>query len=370
MYTIGFIMEQSLGHVTHSKNLQKYVKSDQEVRPMWGEVEFEPHGFGKLVPVYKSNWTVRSGLQARRLIAGMQQACRLDALLFHTQVPAILAQDWMHYIPSIVSLDATPLQFDELGKYYHHARSSALAEKLKWKLNRSCYRSASHLVTWSQWAKKSLENDYEVPSDKVTVIPPGVFVKDWKRPKVRRLHTDPVKILFVGGDLERKGGYLLIEAFRRLRMQFPVELHLVTKTHHEREPGLTVYHDLNANNPRLKALYHSCDIFALPTFGDCLPMVLSEAGAAEMAVVSTDVAAIPEIIHHEKTGLLVPPGDANALYSALRLLVEQPELRLRLGDALYKHVELEYDSAKNSGRLLDLIKSEVDLSRAKTQLVS
>lgn len=370
MYTIGFIMEQSLGHITHSKNLQQYVKSDQEVRPMWGEIDFNPSGVGKLMPVYKNNWTVRSGLQARHLIARMQQVCELDALLFHTQVPAVLAQDWLHYIPTILSLDATPRQYDELGKYYHHSRSSDLTEKLKWKLNRSCYRAASHLVTWSQWAKKGLETEYDVSSDKVTVIPPGVFVKDWKRPQERRLHHDHVKILFVGGDLERKGGYLLIEAFRRLRAEFPVELHLVTQTHYEREPGLIVYHNLDANHPQLRALYHNCDIFALPTFGDCLPMVLSEAGAAGMAVVSTNVAAISEIIHPEKTGLLVPTGDVNALSSALRLLIEQPELRLRLGDALFKHVEQEYDSAKNSGRLLDLIKSEIDLSRAKTQLVS
>jgi glycosyltransferase involved in cell wall biosynthesis len=370
MYTIGFVMEQSLGHITHSQNLHQYVKSDQEVRPIWGEIGFNPHGIGKLIPVYKNNWTVRSGLHARRLITSMQQVSELDALLFHTQVPAVLAQDWLHYIPTVLSLDATPLQYDELGKYYQHSRSSDLMEKVKWKLNCSCYRAASHLVTWSQWAKKGLENDYEVPSDKITVIPPGVFVADWKRPQERKIHQDRLKILFVGGDLERKGGYLLIEAFRRLKAEFPVELHLVTQTHIEREPHMYIYSDLKANNPQLKALYHSCDIFALPTFGDCLPMVLSEAGAAGMAVVSTNVAAISEIIHPDKTGLLVPIGNVDELYKALRELIEHPELRLRLGDALFAHVAQEYDSAKNSGRLLDLIKSEVDLSRVKTQLVS
>jgi hypothetical protein len=65
--------------------------------------------------------------------------------------------------------------------------------------------------------------DYEVPAEKVTVIAPGVNVAEWMRPTPRIVST--VKILFVGGDLKRKGGLLLIEAFRALR-PLGVELHV------------------------------------------------------------------------------------------------------------------------------------------------
>ena len=80
----------------------------------------------------------------------------------------------------------------------------------------------------SDWTKLGLVRDYEVPADKITVIPPGVNVQEWRRPTPRVPHTDPVKILFVGGDLERKGGLVLLEAFRALR-HLGLELHLVTK---------------------------------------------------------------------------------------------------------------------------------------------
>ena len=108
-----------------------------------------------------------------------------------------------------------------------------------------------------------------MPADKITVIPPGVNVHEWRRPTPRVPHANPVKILFVGGDLERKGGLVLLEAFRALR-HLGLELHLVTKDRLAPEPGVFVYNNLEANSQPLKDLYHTCDIFALPTFGDCL----------------------------------------------------------------------------------------------------
>ena len=282
-------------------------------------------------------------------------------------MPAILATSWLHKIPGIVSLDATPMQYDQLGAYYQHKQGPGWLERLKWRLNRDCYRAARHIVTWAEWTKRGLIDDYEVPPDKVTVIPPGVNVRDWNRPTARAPHDAPVKILFVGANLERKGGLLLIEAFRALR-PLGIELHMVTKDKVEPEPSLFVYNDMQPNSQPLKDLYHSCDIFALPTFGDCLPMVLSEAGAAGMAVVSTDVAGIPEIVRHGETGLTVPAGDTAALIEALRLLITSPDLRLRLSEQAISHVSHHYDAQKNAGRLLDLLKGEADPARRKLKI--
>ncbi|WP_129631110.1 glycosyltransferase family 4 protein [Candidatus Oscillochloris fontis] len=365
-YTLGFVLEQALGHVTHAKNLQLNVPSDPEVRALWGLIPFEVAGLSARIPVYKSNWTVRAGLRARRVVAGLMRQAPLEALFFHTQVPAILAQNWLKRIPSIVSLDATPLQYDRLGAFYQHAQGPGWLEALKWRLNRDCYRHARHLVAWAEWTKRGLVDEYEVPATKITVIPPGVNVADWRRPTPRTRHDDPVKILFVGANLERKGGMLLLDAFRSLR-PLGVELHLVTKDPVVPEPGLFVYAQMQPNSQPLKDLYHRCDIFALPTFGDCLPMVLSEAGAAGMAMVSTKVAAIPEIVRDGETGLTVPVGDVSGLTEALRRLILDPALRLQVGERAIAHVTQSYDAQKNATRLLDLLKHEVDLARVKAR---
>jgi glycosyltransferase involved in cell wall biosynthesis len=206
--------------------------------------------------------------------------------------------------------------------------------------------------------------DYEVPADKITVIPPGVNVHEWRRPRPRVPHANPAKILFVGADLERKGGLVLLEAFRALR-HLGLELHLVTKDRPAPEPSVFVYNNLQANSQPLKDLYHNCDIFALPTFGDCLPMVLSEAGAAGMATISTEVAGIPEIVRNGETGLTVPAGDAVSLMQALRELATNPALRMTLGERAMTHVTRHYDAPTNANLLLDLLKAEANAARAQ-----
>jgi glycosyltransferase involved in cell wall biosynthesis len=355
--------------VTHTKNLQNNIPLDPAVQAHWALIPYETQGFAGRIPIYKSNWTVRAGILARRSVAALAQTTKLDALFFHTQVPAIFATNWLRRLPGIVSLDATPLQYDRLGQFYQHAQSPAWLEQFKWQLNCDCYRAARHLVAWSEWTKAGLIADYQVPSEKITVIPPGVNVRDWKRPEPRTRHDGPVKILFVGANLERKGGLLLLDAFRTLR-PLGVELHLVTKDQVTPEPGLYVYNNMQANSAPLKALYHACDIFALPTYGDCLPMVLSEAGATGMAVVSTQLAGIPEIVRDGETGLTVPVGDTAALTQALRRLVEQPELRMKLGEQAITHVTNQYDAVKNALRLLDMIKGEVDGARGQLRMAA
>ena len=111
----------------------------------------------------------------------------------------------------------------------------------------------------------------------------------------------------------------LIDAVHQLRRQgVAIELDLVTKSELAPEPGISVHRGLGPNSPELIELYHRADIFCLPTLGDCLPMVLSEAGAVGLPLVSTQIGAIDEIVRDGATGLLTPIGDVTALADALR----------------------------------------------------
>lgn len=356
--TIGFVLEQTLGHVTHAKNLRDIISGSRDLRPVWRPIAWEIDGLAAKVPGY-GNWTVRSGLRARRAIAGMDRTAGLDAVFIHTQVPAVLAGRWVGRIPTVVSVDATPLQYDELGAYYRHERSSPPVEHLKWLANRRCFDRAVHLVSWSHWAKAGLVDGYGVPADKVTVIPPGVHAAGWAPPADGGGRGDgPVRILFVGGDLDRKGGWVLLDAFRRLREDLvgtDVELHLVTPSDVPMADGVVVHRRMTPNSPELKALYHRADVFCLPTRGDCLPMVLSEAGAAELPLVSTRVGAIPEIVRHGETGFVVEQDDAVGLAKALAGLVTDREMRRRQGAAAAAVVRADFDAVANADRLVAVL---------------
>lgn len=369
-YTVGFILEQTLGHRTHSANLEHNVAGNPSVHAVWGPVPWETTGVAALFPGYRSNWTVRAGLRARSVLRDMRRNSALDALFIHTQVPAVFLVDQLPQIPTVISLDATPAQYDTLGAIYGHAKNGSWLESAKRRLNQVCFDRASRLVTWSRWTAESLVEDYGVSADKIEIIPPGVNIEDWERPEPKAGATNPVKILFVGGDLERKGGLVLLQAVRRLRnllaqenSDIQIELHLVTHNEVREEPGVFVYNTMQPNSDELKALFHASDLFCLPTFGDCLPMVLSEAGAAGLPLVATDVGAIREIVRDHETGILVTPGSISDLVAALRTLAQNPEMRLCLGENARNLIRRHHDAAHNADRLLSLIQQTVDEAR-------
>ena len=362
---IGFVLELSLGHGTHAANLNRVLPAQSSIRADVRTVSIELSGLGARIPVYRSNWTVRSGIQSLRAITSMRRRGKVDALFIHTQVPAVLSQPWMLRIPTVVSLDATPLQYDEFGAYYDHARGSARAERFRYRANRSCFNRAVHLVTWSEWAKEGAIEGYGVPADHITVLSPGVIPSLWNRPASAERSPGPIRILFVGADFVRKGGDVLVEAFTRMRAAMASrpgvnpdhlpQLDLVTAASVEEQPGVHVHQGLRPNTPELIALYHGADIFCLPTRADCLGLALAEAGAAGLPLVATDVGGIPEIVRDNETGLLVPPGDVDALVHALGALVDDPALRARLGGAAHQLVNTRHDAEVNTKVLVDLM---------------
>ncbi|HEY4202425.1 MAG TPA: glycosyltransferase family 4 protein [Devosiaceae bacterium] len=84
---------------------------------------------------------------------------------------------------------------------------------------------------------------------------------------------------------------------------------------------------------QVATLLAEADILVLPSFIENLPLSVIEGMASGLAIVTTPVGAVEDIITNEETGLLVPPGDVAALTTALTRLVEDPALRTRLGQA-------------------------------------
>ena len=343
------MLEQTLGHVTHGKNLERLLPEVPGFAVEFAHVPFDVTGWRSLVPGF-GNWTMRAGIRGRRAVRRHE---RPDVMIVHTQVPAVLMGRALTRVPTVVSLDATPKQYDSLGEHYAHPVGPELVERLKMRLNQRCFGLARHLVTWSEWTKRSLVDDYGVDETKITVIPPGVDSARWAKSPDTTTDDGVVRILFVGGDLRRKGGHHLLEAFAELRRRHGavVELHLVTTSRVDAADGVQVYATMTPNSEELIDLYHRCRVFCLPTLGDCLPMVLPEAGAAGLALVATDVGAIGEVVRDGETGLLVPTGDIPALVDALDRLVVDDGLCDELAANAARLIRSEHDAAKNAGRL-------------------
>lgn len=359
-YRIGFVMEHTLGHVTHAQNFRATVDKDPDVDATWIPVAFYQPDHWNKTPLVRGNWTLRASLRARRQVQAVLREHPLDALFFHTQVTALFAQRLMRRIPTIVSMDATPINFDSIGYPYNHVPSKYKQfEALKNALNRRTFRGARHLITWHEWGKQSLQADYGMPASKIHVISPGIDLDRWNF--ARQPHGGPVRLLFVGGDFRRKGGEILLAAYARDLMD-RCTLDIVTKEDVDIRGlrGVTVHQGFAPNAASLLELYAAADLFVFPTFADTLPLVVMEAMASGLPVVTTTVGAVREEIDDGVSGLLVPPADVDALSRAVGRLVDDPQLRQRMGAEARRVACERFNAAKNYSRIVDLCKRSID----------
>lgn len=357
-----FVMEQALGHVTFTKNLGLAVEADPTVAVNWVLVDYAPKSWPERLPGLRSNWSLRASLKARMAIeAQRSRNGQPELYLFHTQVTSLLSAGWLSRpVPTVISLDATPINYDRIGAAYNHQPGPAILEKFKYWLNRRAFQTATRLVTISEWARRSLVEDYGVDPAKTEVIRYGTDLKFWDSRGKRAAHPEgKIRLLFVGGNFERKGGKLLLECYRQ-HFADRCELHLVTKDRVETGPGIFLHQNITPNSPELQRLLHQADVFVLPTEGDCYSFADMEAMAAGLPVVSTRVGAIDELVVDGETGFLIGPKDGRALTGALTRLVEDEGLRQTMGARGREVVEVNHDASKNGQQLLDLCKSLVE----------
>jgi glycosyltransferase involved in cell wall biosynthesis len=113
------------------------------------------------------------------------------------------------------------------------------------------------------------------------------------------------------------------------------------------------------NQDEVIALCRNADVFALASFGEGVPVVLMEAMAMEIPCVATWVNGIPELIRDNEDGLLVAPSDVEGLSRAIERLLENRDLRRRLGRAGRQRVLRDYDLQKNTAALAEAFRKRL-----------
>jgi glycosyltransferase involved in cell wall biosynthesis len=163
----------------------------------------------------------------------------------------------------------------------------------------------------------------EFPKKNIIVVPNGVELK--KKPASRD------KVVFVGNLIERKGVEFLIMAMKG------VDAELLIVGNGPMRPRLEV---MSRDNIKFvgKVMSHEVErymrqgkIFVLPSVrGEGLPNVILEAMSMGLPIVATNIAGIPDVIEHGKTGFLVEPGDPEQLRKYIKRLLENDKLRERM----------------------------------------
>jgi len=202
----------------------------------------------------------------------------------------------------------------------------------------------------------------------VHLLPHGVDLRRF-RPRPPK-GSEELRLLAVGRLVEKKGFHVLVAAAARL--DFPFRLRIVgdgpEREHLSEmieEHGLAGRVTLEGplTHAELPEAYAGSDAVVVPSVQDSsgdrdgLPNVVLEAMACARAVVASDISAVGCAVGDGETGLLVPPGDACALASALRRLADAPALRERLGRGGRARVERDYEVGRCTERFSQLLTS-------------
>lgn len=227
------------------------------------------------------------------------------------------------------------------------------AQDAKWSIRlKKLYHQADRLHMVSDFLKNEAIEKGAAP-DKCKVIRRAVETRFFK--SIERNENISVSILAVGRLTWQKGYTDLLKAFSKVNNSFSCTLTIVGSGEdfnkivslieelHLRH-FVTLINELNRTD--LLKTYQQADIFVQASVSDALPNVVLEACACSLPVVGTVVGGIPEIVKDGISGILIQPGDVEALAEAMESLIRNKNFRSKLGRFGREFMEKEFSTDK------------------------
>ena len=213
-------------------------------------------------------------------------------------------------------------------RFYHQPR-------FRWSI-----RTADGAHTYSRDVWSMLQLKYNLDSDRVAYIPNGVEARFFLRREYRP--GEELRLLYAGTWLDQRGIYYIRTALRNVAPQIPgltmtfagcgVPPEEIQRFFGPELAGRIEVCPVVAAD-RMQELYAEHDIFLFPSLVEGLPLVLLEAMATGMPVITTEACGMPDVVENDFNGLLIPPANAAAMEEGILRLARSVELRKRLGEA-------------------------------------
>ena len=352
------------GNKTVLLNLKSGIRERPNMRIAWLPIEMYPKDWITRIPPISLLGVWRNSAATWLRIRPLERELGgFDAAYYLGYSIVTFLWRFRRRVPYALALDLTPLWAarNELWYALPKFNPASAASRLKHVVTRSVFAQASHLLPFSTGVRDSLIHDYGIPSERITVLPPGVDLRIWHLTKedidARERRKGPVRVVFVGRDFLRKGGDLLLKLAGSKEFS-EVEFHFVTDSFEGPAPGnVFVHNSFQENSPELIGAYRDADIFKLPTRADTYSWATLEAMAMGLPVIVSEVGGIGDIVIEGKTGFLVRPDDLDALTRRLRTLVEDPRGRREMGMRGRRRVEEQFDLARSTETVMTLLKS-------------
>jgi glycosyltransferase involved in cell wall biosynthesis len=235
---------------------------------------------------------------------------------------------------------------------------------------------ADRVITISEYNKQAiLDRNKFLDSNKIEVIRCGIDL-DLFLPKSEISDNQILQITSVGSLIEKKGHEYLISACAKLAAKGVDFRCVIVGEGHLRNSLQALIEELKLEDmvtlvgaqaqTWVRDRLSRTDMFVLACVvegegeRDGIPVAMMEALATGIPVISTTVSGIPELIKHEKTGLLVPQRNVDALTDAIACMAQSDELAQFVSQEGRSVIEKEYDISKNVSRLIEFFQMVVE----------
>jgi alpha-maltose-1-phosphate synthase len=292
----------------------------------------------------------QSAWVARRLPGWL--AGGADVVHFYTHNAGLLARRVLGATPYVVTLDSTNAQSNLLHPARTPTRFSSSSTRVTRPFERALYAGARTVVANSAWAARSVTGDYGVDPARVEVLPMGVSV-----PVLARADRGDglPRVVFIGRTMGRKGGYDLLDVHQRW-LADRCELVLVTQDPVPPSRNVVVIDDVRPGDGKIDRLLAASDVMVLPSRIDQWPNAVMEAMSHGVPPVVSAVGGMPEMVQHDRAGVVLADFAPETLRDALAGLLDDPDRRRMLGAGARARVEADLDVVRTANRLLDLIR--------------
>jgi glycosyltransferase involved in cell wall biosynthesis len=320
---IAYKISEALANAGHDVHYVAMAPEEYQREVDWGEVTFAPSGPGLLASIPWAFQLARNG--------GMDE---YDIVHVHSQ------NETVGYLLSCALSRRVGLK-PRLAMSIYAPRAHAFPRSLGEVITAFSCHSADLTFCLSEFSKRDISRAYHVPTSKLAVTYAGVDSSFTAQTSQRDRSEDaPFSLLFSGrlnGPHEQKGVDVLLESLPLILRHHKVVLNVIGVG-----PRLTQYQALAGElgirrqvrflgfveHQEMPRKYQQADLFVLPSRRESFGLVLAEAMACGLPVVTTTAGAIPEVVEDGVTGVLVPPDDPEALANAVvSLLSDRPRMQ-------------------------------------------
>jgi len=242
-------------------------------------------------------------------------------------------------------------------------------------------KGSKKIIAVSEGIKREILENYNVPEEKIVVIPPGVDLNEFEpnakmKSKIRKelgVNQNACILMFPGGlDLERKGLEYLIRALPLAKDKIKL---LITGTGNF-QPYKQLANSLNVLDkiiftgfvPEIKNYYAASDIFVFPSFYEAFPGVILEAAASGLPILVTKVNGAEEVVVDSINGFFIKRNPED-IANKINLLIRDSNLRKQMGESVYKTAQ-KYSWEETARKTLEVYEEVLNIKRHYGRTVS